>query len=115
MRKKRVAEAPKCSFDSKDAKYDAPTMTGQWAFMCPECFMSKGNDPQGIGCEFIIGIAEAVSGAPLVGTLDIEKTMESDTLIVTCPCTEERHLELDAEGEYQCEGCGRQVTIPSLF
>ena len=46
----------------------------------------------------------------------MEATIKNDDLTVKCSnCKEIKHLEMDAEGTYQCSGCGRTVTIPSLF
>lgn len=111
----RVAELPKCNFCNEDAKYDGPTKQGPWAHMCPE-----HNDEHGvstiIGSEFVLGIAKPVGGEPVMGYLQIERSMSEDMLIILCSeCKYEKHLELDADGVYTCDGCGKSVKVPTIM
>lgn len=116
MRTKRVTEIPRCNFCQKPAQVDAPTKSGQWAFMCPEHRDEYGNDVEVMGTEFISGVHPPVDGPSVVGTLDRESSKRDDNLTVKCSnCKEENRLETDASGTYNCPGCGRSVTIPSLF
>jgi hypothetical protein len=42
----RVEELPECYFCNKPSKYDSKDYTGEWKFMCEECFDTKA---QGLG------------------------------------------------------------------
>jgi len=49
-----VVTAPVCNFcNSKPALYDAPTVTGRWAYACEECSVGK-IDPNGMGTKFVV-------------------------------------------------------------
>ena len=37
-----MEKAPKCDICGAEAKYDAKTTTGQWGYLCPNCFMMYG-------------------------------------------------------------------------
>lgn len=114
--KVRVATLPICNFDNKPAKFDAPTRMGPWAHMCPECASEKGVNVESLGTEFVLGIAEPKGGDPVNGILDIDRSMTTGFLMITCPeCNDEKHLELDADGTYVCDGCGSTVNIPTLL
>ena len=116
QRKKRVATLPKCSFDcNENAKYDAPTKHGgRWAFMCAEHAVEHGGDLT-IGIEFVEGIADPKEGPAVMADIDMDRSMTEDALVLTCPdCDEEKRLELDATGTFNCEGCGRALTIPNI-
>jgi ribosomal protein S27E len=116
MRKVRVSEIPLCSFCTEPAHVDAPTKQGPWAFMCPEHEAEHGKSVEAMGSEFVSGIHPKVDGPDVVGILEMEKSMKDDNLTVICSnCKEEKRLETDASGTYDCAGCGRSVTIPSLF
>ena len=125
MKTLQVVTAPMCNFCGKPALYDAPTVTGQWAYTCSECSVGK-IDPLGVGTKFEI---RKISKKKATG--DIQpgiEPKEDDTKywtrairdserIVKCPtCSMKRKLEIDADGEFKCEACGQQVSIPtSLF
>ena len=115
MRKKRFKELPICSFDCMEkAKYDAPTQNGSWAFMCPEHMQQHGQ--MNCATELIEGIADHVPGPAVTAICDIEKSTIHGDLILLCPhCDQERRLELDAEGDFNCEGCGRALTVPIIL
>jgi ribosomal protein S27E len=126
MKTLQVVTAPMCNFcNSKPALYDAPTVTGQWAYACEECSIGK-MDPSGVGTKFEI---RKISKKKATG--DVQpgiEPKEDDTKywtrairdsirIVKCPtCSMKRKLEIDADGEFKCEACGQLVSIPtSLF
>jgi len=37
-----MSELPQCSFCSREARYDARTIAGPWAYMCPQHFRLHG-------------------------------------------------------------------------
>ena len=71
MKEKRLEELPKCDFQNLSpvidmcsiyAKYDAPTESGTWAFMCEAHYkMHAGKGADKLGFKLIEGIAEPVS------------------------------------------------------
>ncbi len=114
MKKVRMSKLPKCNFCNRPAKYDAPTVTGSWAYMCALDYEEKGAGT--MGSELVEGIAEPLECESIAGIIDTEQSMLNDELIVQCPkCKEIKRLELDACGTYNCEGCGHVISIPSLF
>jgi hypothetical protein len=44
-----VSEFPPCYFCGAKAKYDAKTIEGPWAFMCPSCFRMHTYGRLGVG------------------------------------------------------------------
>lgn len=38
MKEVLLSEQPTCDFCGNDAKYDAPTIMGPWAYLCEDCF-----------------------------------------------------------------------------
>jgi len=128
MKTLQVVNAPMCNFcNSKPALYDAPTVMGCWAYACKECSMIH-MDPSSmqIGTKFEI---RKISKKKATGDLQpgIEpkeddtrywtRAIRDSERIVKCPtCSMKRKLEIDADGEFKCEACGQQVSIPtSLF
>lgn len=59
-KKAHVARLPKCDFCDSPAKYDAVTLMGPWANMCPAHFKmhSLGRLGLGVGQELILIDAE---------------------------------------------------------
>jgi hypothetical protein len=58
---------PQCNFCDRPAAYDAPTLNGSWAHMCPLCLLVAGGPATTI---------EAV-GSELVQMTDEEKALEA--------------------------------------
>ena len=124
MKTLHVVTAPTCNFcNSKPALYDAPTVTGSWAYACEECSLGK-IDPAGMGTKFEIRpIKKALKpdgkmmGIELSSIKYWEKVLDEGVRTVKCPsCKAERKLEPDAGGEFVCEFCKQVVLIPeSLF
>ena len=82
--------------------------------MCPEHMSQHGDYSQ--GTEFVLGIAEPKGGPTVNGILDMDRSLAEDMLIITCPeCKDEKHLELDANDTYNCGGCGRTITVPTIM
>ena len=101
---KRVVNLPKCDFCDRDAKYDAPTLLGPWAYMCEKCSQGQTDIRNaGICTEFVKHTPTEKKTVPQV-LRGIEKTqliqsMQSDNRYVACPnCGFEHHLEIDASG-----------------
>lgn len=117
VKKVRVSILPKCNFDcNEDAIHDAPTRMGPWAHMCPEHSAQHGKSVELLGTEFVLGIAEPKGGNPIDGILDMDRTINEEMLIINCPeCKDEKYLELDASGNYLCDGCGSTINIPSIL
>lgn len=44
-----VSKLPKCDFCQAEAKYDAKTVQGPWAFMCSRHWLWHGTGELGIG------------------------------------------------------------------
>lgn len=131
MKKKRVQELPPCDFANLSpvaetcslyAKYDAPTKSGSWAFMCEAHYkMHAAKGADALGCEFVVGIAKPKDSSILrgiePGLEDLEyweEVLMNSERFIKCPnCSELKCLEPDAEGIYHCEGCGMRVQCPT--
>jgi hypothetical protein len=134
MKKKRVQELPLCDFKnlpsvvdmcSVYAKYDAPTKRGTWANMCEvhyKIHAAKGADA--LGCELVKGLAEpAPPHSKFVHGVEPnlaenqeywENVLLEGIREITCPeCGEERRMEPDATGIFNCDGCGVRVKCPA--
>ena len=133
MKKKRVEHLPKCDFANLSpveemcslfAKYDAPTESGTWANMCEAHYkMHKATGADGLGFEFVEGIAEPdpphckfVHGVEPNFPENLEyweDVMVNGVREITCPeCGEERRMEPDATGIFNCDGCGVRIKCP---
>jgi len=132
MLKKRVEELPKCDFAnlapceppcSGLAQYDAP-VSGRtsWAFMCEGHYKMFGNKSmENISYELVHGIAEPLEGDAVEGIEpNLEENIEywENVILdgireITCPeCGEERRVEPDATGIFNCDGCGIKIKCP---
>lgn len=47
MKTVKVATIPNCDLCGMVAKYDAPTLQGPWAYMCPQCYTKQGSPTTG--------------------------------------------------------------------
>lgn len=119
MKKIDMRDLPNCDFCGAVAKYDAPTRTGQWAYMCEICLKKYGRgDAKIIGTELVEKVVtdkqlqvkppKKMKAVAVPLTLDIAK--------VSCPyCGYERNVEPDANYTVTCEGCGYKYRVYSLM
>lgn len=120
MRTKKMNSLPNCDFCDQPALYDAPTLTGSWAYMCQEHYDTRSGSS--LGTKFELRDQENLP-APSDKVLDgIELTPIEDVFTdvanreVQCPaCGESRLLEADATGFFTCEGCKSKVGILALI
>ena len=129
MKTLQVVTPPMCNFcNTKSALYDAPTIHGSsWGYMCQGCSETHMS-PSGmsIGTKFEIrGISKKKATGDIQPGIEPKeddtrywtRAIRDSERIVKCPtCSMKRKLEIDADGEFRCEACGQQVSIPtSLF
>ena len=117
---KLVDVLPKCDFCGKDALYDAPIETRQWAYTCKECALVHDVLRQSaVGCQFKLRVKEAgkKSLKILKGKItNLDDVYSGDDPIYACPsCGEERTMEVDADCVYECEGCGSKIRVRALI
>lgn len=134
MKKKRVRHLPKCDFanlaptasgECEKAEYDVPVKAGSgssWAYCCQahyEMFAQPGADK--LGFKLVEGIAEPLTNTLRMGKepgledLDYwERVLMEGIREINCPeCGEGRSMEPDADGVYNCEGCGIRIKCPA--
>jgi len=122
MRVKKVATRPNCNFCDEPAKFDAPTagIGSPWAFFCEECAEEQGvvSEDQ-IGTEFVQRDPvkpkenKAIPAPRVVTLTEVYMNMEQE---VKCPrCDEIRHVEVDADYEFDCEGCGQKLKVRAII
>ena len=118
---KEVTTLPKCDYCGADAKYDAPTLVGSWAYMCKVCSGHR-SIPKAIklGTEFVLKLMVSQSLDPkTVDGLEPESMdywegiiVEDNLRSIECPTCHSTHsVEPDADYEYLC-GCGDTVKVP---
>lgn len=118
---KEILTLPKCDYCGADAKYDAPTLIGRWAYMCKVCSSHKSTPKAvAIGTEFVLKSAVVKSLDPKkVEGLEASDTAYWEGVVINdkhrsieCPTCHINHdVEPDAEYEYLCE-CGDTVKVP---
>ena len=118
---KEVTVLPKCDYCGADAKYDAPTLVGHWAYMCKVCSGHKST-PKAVamGTEFVLKsqVVKSLDPKKVIG-LEPEDydywasiTMGNGDREIECPtCRTTRTVEPDADYEYLCD-CGATVKVP---
>lgn len=120
MKKVIVRDLPDCNFCGAPAKYDAPTRTGQWAYMCPVCFkLHASSNAVDIGSELVekvITNKQLQTKKPTkIKTVMVPLTWDS-VVYIECPyCGYERAVEPDANYTVTCEGCGNKYNVRSMI
>ena len=124
MKTRLVDEIKPCDLCGavKDSYYDAPTVGGLWANLCPKCFEKHGSPT--IGTCFKKRDREAIVkklGDTTGQILDGEELSNLESIVmdgdreIGCPnCGEVRAVEPDASYKFICEGCGSEVRCPCL-
>lgn len=110
---------PKCQ---GDAVYDALTINGQWAHMCEYHYqIFKSPTAERIGCKLaqrdLVKPKEGKAKMGIEPSHDDfgywENVLMDGLREIRCPdCNEPRSMEPDAEGIFNCEGCGIKVKCP---
>lgn len=118
MKERKVDTIRKCDLCGAvgDCYYDAPTLTGQWANMCPDCWVKQ--ESPSIGTCFVLRTKKHIPAEGIL--LGTEATTLDDLLNddrdIECPnCGETHGVEPDAAYVYTCEGCGTKVRVPCLM
>lgn len=122
MKTRKTDEIKPCDFckAKADRYYDAPTIGGAWANMCPKC-VSKHGSPQTVqlGTCFVLRDEVKEAASEILQGIELS-TMEQVVMDgdrdIECPnCGETRAMEPDASGDYECEGCKSKVRIKCLM
>jgi len=117
---KYVKEFPKCDICGEEAKYDAPTRSGQWGYMCDSCAKKEGANIQ-IGTTFEKREPKPQSEKTgvVMGLEDTSIEALEEVLFdlanreIECPeCGSTHAVEPDAAYVFTCEGCGVKVQCP---
>ena len=119
---KEMTTLPKCDFGGADAKYEAPTLRGPWAYMCEnDCIdVHSSRERAEMGTEFVLKSQVTKSLKPkTVDGLEPESMdywegiiVNDDLRSIECPtCHSTHEVEPDAEYEYLCD-CGDTVKVP---
>ena len=116
MKKFTMEKLPACSFCGREAKYDAPTKMGSWAYMCESCFRIHASPrAREVGTELEKRIYKVVVPPEKIKTVMVPMTWDS-IATVYCPyCGEGRDVEPDANYTVTCEGCGHKYRIRSMI
>ena len=118
---KKVNALPICDTCKDFAIYDAPTKTGQWAYMCEGCAKTHSNPSKlNIGTKFVLREKSDVEPSKTV-LKGIEVNNLEQVLIedcdreIKCPnYGEYKTVEPDADYIYTCEDCGSRVQVPDM-
>lgn len=113
-----VDEIRTCDLCGKKGEeyYDAPTSSGAWANMCPNCFKEQGSK---IGTHFKLRDRENIvkklgdTGDTIIKGKELSNLADDDREIGCPNCGEVRMVEPDADYIFKCEGCGSKVQVPS--
>jgi hypothetical protein len=123
MKQVKMQKIPKCDFCDQPAKYDAPTIGGPWANMCPVHYKKNGH-PHSSGLGSILIQAPKQQPKQDKVVVGIEDTsietleavmMDSQNREIECPeCGSGKDVEPDANYIYTCE-CGVKVQVPTPY
>lgn len=118
---KQVTTLPKCDFCGADAKYDAPTKRGSWAYLCTICINIHSSMGRAeMGTEFVLRsmVTQSLEPKTVEGlepeSLDYWQNIiiGDDLREIECPtCSSTHEVEPDADYEYRCE-CGDTIKVP---
>lgn len=123
MKTRKVDVIKPCDLCGKvgESYYDAPTLTGLWANLCPDCFKKHGSpSADTVGTKFVLRdrsnqpeMADGILEGKELSTL--ESICMDGEREISCPnCGEVRPVEPDAGYVFTCEGCGSEVRVPCL-
>jgi len=106
----RMKELPQCDFCPEIAKYDAPiSKEGKWAYFCETHY--KGF--RGTRLEKIE--KKRIQKPKVIEIVIVPLTLDS-IAEVECPyCELPRTVETDANYTVECEACGNDYEVESLF
>ena len=107
---------PKCDFCDNEAKYDAPTKDGRWAYMCSLHFtIHKADNAEEVGTRIVKRVHKFVETPKEIKKVMVPLTLDS-IAYVKCPyCKAERGVEPDANYTVTCESCGHKYKVYSLI
>ena len=106
-----MSTLPKCDFCGAEAFVDAPTISGQWAHMCEECYPAKRSMTSSFG--YILK-KNGTTWAHLP-SIKPKITMKSDEVIAECPkCGTKTTVETDAD-TCRCGCCGQLMEWEPLI
>lgn len=104
----------KCDFCKiEDAAYDAPTIYGNWANMCKNCYHKyKGQLADIAGYNIVKREPKVESRCTKIKyAKELGVSIDGDREIMCPDCGETKSVELDACGTTTCEGCGVQLRL----
>ena len=112
---------PACDFCADVSCYDTPMKSGSWAFVCSRCLEKYGRgDHKHMGTELRLRQKQSdkKSNEILFGIeeTDMESLIVDEERYVGCPaCGESRHVELDADYTFVCEGCESTIKCKAII
>lgn len=122
MKASKLSEIPKCSFCTKPATVDGPTLSGQWAYMCNDCVIDRADiiAVVAIGTRLTKHVSPPpqtdISTYPAKELYTLEEIAMGEDRVLECPkCGEEHRMEQDASGVFECHGCRRTLSMESLI